>query len=329
MKKIKLTVIVPVYNVERYLERCLNSIVTELLRFNRSELILIDDGSTDKSPEICDLYSEKYSFIKVIHQVNKGLSAVRNIGISKAEGEYISFIDSDDYIQEGLYTHSFKQIEKDSVDIYCFQCTHLFEGGDRNSIENIDIENEVIKKYSTEQALKLIFYNNYIDVITCNKIIRKECFEKVCYPEGKLYEDMFTTYKIIANAKSVLTSNLPFYVYCHRSGSIGTMAYNTNTLDLYRAAKETYDFTTDLYGENATLKVGFLYWKIVVANIMIRAEYNDREYMFSVRSDARKLSMDIIKNQFLSNTRKIQLILFGFCPAFYKIVYLKYLKNNR
>ena len=207
-----LSVVVPVYNVEKYLRRCLVSLVDDLGCVDNKELILINDGSLDDSYSICEEFASKYKYIRVINQENQGLAEVRNRGIAEAEGEFISFIDSDDFIRKGLFNHALELLHKYSADIFCFKCLNVYEGKDNyDEITSIIPKNEKLKFFTKAEALDQIFFDNYIDVITCNKIIKKECFNSIVYPAGKYYEDMFTTYKVLKNASMIISSNLTFH----------------------------------------------------------------------------------------------------------------------
>ena len=119
----KLSVIVPIYNVEQYIHKCVDSILNQ--NFKDFELILVDDGSPDSCGKICDEYAQKDERVKVIHKVNGGLSDARNFGLEKAKGEYVSFIDSDDWVDENIYSESLKYMEENDLDIVCFDVTEV------------------------------------------------------------------------------------------------------------------------------------------------------------------------------------------------------------
>ena len=187
--EIKLTVAVPVYNVKKYLKRCLESLIKN--RIDDYEILLVNDGSTDGSGDICNEYSSKYDFIRVIHQDNKGLAEVRNVCIKNARGEYISFIDSDDYIVENTYSHLMNLVYNFEADILCFGVIDLYENVDEK-VESINDCEEIITELTPQEALEEMLLPKHVDVITCNKIIKKSLYENIFYPSGKLYEDMFT-----------------------------------------------------------------------------------------------------------------------------------------
>ena len=199
-----ISVIIPIYNVEKYLVQCLDSVIEQT--YKNLEIILVDDGSPDNCGGICDQYALKDHRIKVIHQENKGLSFVRNRGICEAKGVFISFIDSDDFVLNGLYKRCEQIIRKYSPDLICFEHFDCFIPDIQIDSFHQNNQNSEIFQISKYDALDQIFFPNNIDVISCNKIIRRSLFENIYYPVGKLYEDMFTTYKIISKAEKIFCS---------------------------------------------------------------------------------------------------------------------------
>lgn len=134
----KVTVVVPVYNVERYLKRCIESLKNQTLK--EIEIVLINDGSKDKSGEICNEYASKYENIKVIHQLNRGLSGARNTGIKVAQGEYIGFVDSDDYVEKDMFERLYNQAKEYSCEIACCGVKNIYENGKEEIITKQGIE---------------------------------------------------------------------------------------------------------------------------------------------------------------------------------------------
>lgn len=326
--EIIITVAIPVYNVEKYLERCLDSIVSQVNRVgDLIEVLLVNDGSTDDSLKICQFYKEKYKYIRIIDQTNCGLAYVRNVCIENAVGEYISFIDSDDYILPGLYEYALEMLRKKPYDILCFK--HVDVYGENEQVPTINLSTAKIKTLTANEALDVMFFDNYVDVITCNKIIKKSLFEGVSYPVGKLYEDMFTTYKYISKASTILCTDLPFYVYCHRLGSIGQSKFNKSSMDLFKAAKETYEFICTRCEEHKVADIGFVYWNVVVVNMMIKAGYNDKNYISYVQKLSRKYRRQILGCDLLSRIRKFELILIGTNISLYKLFYETYIILKR
>ena len=325
-KKI-ITIAIPVYNVEKYLRRCIDSIISQDIE--NCEILLIDDGSTDKSGEICDEYLEKYDCIKVIHQENRGLASVRNRCVQEAEGEYISFIDSDDYILPGAYAYFKKVIKNGNCDILTYGCVNVYEdSSEKTEIETNNYQDK-LTVYSAQEAIDGMLILPEIDVITCNKVIRKSLYKNILYPVGKFYEDMFTNYKVIANAKIIISTNYKFYVYCHRGSSIGGMKFTDRTMDLARAVKEVHDFALSFCSENNYIEIGYLHWLIVVANSIIRSSYYKNDYIKKVQKYARLNLRKIVSTDCLGKTRKIQMIIFAYSFPLYKCFYRLYIKKYR
>lgn len=327
--EIMLTIAVPVYNVEKYLERCLESLVSQ--KYESKEILIINDGSKDNSLEIIEKYAEKYSFIRYIDQPNAGLAAVRNRCVEEAKGNYISFIDSDDYVVNGLYGHLMPIILENDIDIMCYGVVNLYENrDDGSSINNINNFKEELKDFTSEEALDEFLLPNNIDVITCNKIIRKSLYENIKYPEGKLYEDMFTNYKLVAKAKKICSTNYKYYVYCHRDSSIGGMKYNEKTMDLYRAVTEVFEYSQkNGLKEPINLNVGYATWLVVLLNIMIRSDYQDMLYRKKVKNFVKVHLNEINRCTYLNKTRKIQMNILVKSFPLYVLTYKIYLKKNR
>lgn len=324
---IELTVAVPVYNVQKYLKRCIDSLIRN--KIENYEVLLVNDGSTDKSGEICDKYALKYDFIKVIHQENRGLAEVRNVCIKNAKGKYISFIDSDDYIIDNTYSHLMDLIYEYEADILCFGVINLYEGI-KDNIKSINNYQEIITILSAKTALEEMLLPKHIDVITCNKIIKKSLYSNISYPSGKLYEDMFTNYKVISKAQKIISTNFKFYCYFHRNGSIGRMNFNYKTMDLSVAVDEVFEYgKTFCDGNINNLFVGKLFWNIVVINFMIKsATYNDK-FIKNIQKFGRKNIYKILSNKYINLTRKIQMFIFCYWFNLYKLIYIKFIKNKR
>jgi glycosyltransferase involved in cell wall biosynthesis len=197
----QISVIVPVYNVEQYLSRCLDSIINQTYR--NFEVILVDDGSPDKCPEICDYYALQDNRIKVIHKENGGLADVRNEGIRASSGEFITFIDSDDFVSFRYLEVLLDGITRHNADIIIAKFQR-FES--KNNIKNFVIiddwkllsKEDVFQKYTslnTSEAMPFIS--------SCNKLYKRSLFDDIEYPKGFYYEDAYTSYKLLDKAKQL------------------------------------------------------------------------------------------------------------------------------
>lgn len=322
MDDYKVTVVVPVYNVENYLNRCINSIINQTLK--EIEIILVDDGSTDKSGEICDEYLKKDNRIKVIHQKNLGLSAARNSGIKIAKSDYICFIDSDDYIETDMLAYLYKKALEYKSDIACCGFSNIYENGRKEKVTIPDGD----MTFSTEEALDIHLLSGYIDVVAWNKLYKTSLFKEIKYPEGMLYEDMLTTYRLIDTAKLISLHSDSKYFYCKRKNSIGGTDFSEKTLRLLNACDQVLEYVLEKYPHLENIKVSRIQWYMVVLNKMIISNKIDKKLVKRIKKMIIKDKKIILKNKYLNNIRKYQILLllinykiYGF---FYKKFILKY-----
>lgn len=215
----KISIIVPVYNVEEYLAECLESIINQT--YKNLEIILIDDGSTDKSGAICDEYSQRDSRIKVIHQENKGIGATRNVGLSHVTGEYIGWVDSDDIIDKNMYEVLMKNMIKENASISC--CKHVEIKGKYEKVKYINNDN--LEVVTGNQVINLIR-----GPITCylwEKLYKREMFEDICFANQKVGEDFVILVDMLCNNPKVVITDACYYYYRIREGS----SFNNNDIE--------------------------------------------------------------------------------------------------
>lgn len=235
-----ISVIVPIYNVEKYLDKCVNSILNQT--YKNLEIILVDDGSPDNCPKMCDEYAKLDKRIKVIHKENGGLSDARNYGIDLSNGEYLSFVDSDDYVAADYVETLYKTIKKDTSDLAICGHVVLYTNGkkiNRYTNENYNANSETI--------LNKLLYDDGIDLSACSKLYRKDLFNMVRYPVGRLYEDAATTYKLIDLAEKISVNSLPIYYYIIRDDSISNNEFSNKKIDLITSTKEMTDYIRNKY----------------------------------------------------------------------------------
>ena len=217
------SVIVPVYNVENYLEKCVQSILSQSLK--EIEIILIDDGSTDNSGKICDKFSSIDKRIKVIHQQNEGLSAARNKGILVASAPYIMFVDSDDWVEPDFCKRPYEIAVCNSVDIVLFMCRYVHRDG-TTRITRSNMKEGLLTK---DEAM---FFNVCVAHNVVIALYKRTLFEDILFPNGRLYEDIGTTHEIIYKANTFYLLNSVLYNYFRgRSDSITTYADTTRHHD--------------------------------------------------------------------------------------------------
>lgn len=220
-----ISVIVPIYNVEKYLDRCVDSIINQT--YKNLEIILVDDGSPDNCPKMCDDYAKIDNRIKVVHKENGGLSDARNVGMEVATGEYVSFIDSDDYISLDFYETLLETIVDNDSDIVECGVVKFYE--DNNFDEYSD--DLKVTNYDTLYALDGLINENPFKQHVWNKLYKSNIVLDIPYAVGKLNEDEFWTYQIFGKAKKVTRINKTMYYYFQRGSSIMGNGYNIRRLD--------------------------------------------------------------------------------------------------
>ncbi|WP_312088530.1 glycosyltransferase [Megamonas funiformis] len=225
----KISVIVPVYNVEKYLSQCLDSIIHQT--YKNLEIILVDDGSTDSSGLICDNYSQKDKRIKIIHKCQGSLSDARNAGLKIATGEYISFIDSDDFIDKNMYSILINNTQKYNSDIVWFNYYNYYSK--KHFINSSIIKNNDLYDLSSSDKIKFaknLFYQYKMDAHVWAKLYKRSIFNNIKFPYGKLFEDIFVLLPILSNAKIISTIPDCLYFYRNRSESIVNQYFKQNII---------------------------------------------------------------------------------------------------
>ena len=231
-----ISVIVPVYKVEPFLHRCVDSILAQT--FTDFELILVDDGSPDNCGAICDEYAAKDARIHVIHQQNGGLSAARNAGIdwafANSDSQWLSFIDSDDWVHPCFLEYLYRAAKESGTDVSACGFIRTEEQGADNPLQAF--------AFSTEQWDRFYVNNWGVGVVAWNKLYAKELFEGLCYPVGRINEDEFLTYKILARAKTVAVVNAVLYYYFQNPSGIMKSGFSPKKLDGLAALNEQCRF---------------------------------------------------------------------------------------
>lgn len=218
-----ISVVVPVYRVEDYLDHCIRSIVEQA--YPNLEILLVDDGSLDKSGEICDRWAGRDSRIRVIHKQNAGAGAARNTALDMAEGDLIAFVDSDDYLHPNLYAHLYS-LMKDGVDIA--ECEIGITETDDLVMD--DGTGASILVCDTEEALRLHIQDEVFRQTPPNKLYRRACVGDIRFPEGNLIDDEFFTYKVLGSAKKLAHSSACMYAYRQQAGSAMHKPYSLRRL---------------------------------------------------------------------------------------------------
>lgn len=227
------TVVVAVYNIEKYIEKCIRSIVRQT--WKEMEILLIDDGSSDESGNICDRYAKTDARIRVIHKKNRGLSDVRNVGLKEASGTYLLYVDGDDYIAPECVEKAVKCAERHEAEVVVFDYQEIEEATGRREHWSMEIQRE--KKLTVKECPSLLIATP----CAWNKLYRKSLWERcrLCYPIGRVYEDLTVTPQILLNAESIVyLDSEPLYHYILREGSIMRSHNFKKSLDNRKAALE-------------------------------------------------------------------------------------------
>ena len=239
----KLSVIVPVYNAEKYLEKCIESILNQT--FNDIEIILINDGSKDGSMDIINDYAKKDKRIVALNQDNQGSAVARNKGIQIAKGECIGFVDDDDWIDRDMYKTLMYNMNNYDADISICGFRHINENGIRQESVVKNRNQGLIYLNNTLEILK--HYLNERDMNPWNKIYKRRLFDTIKYPAGKTYEDCFTTYLLLEKASSVVISFEEMYNYVAHQKSISNNQFNKGTFDLIEGHIEQHEYIESKY----------------------------------------------------------------------------------
>jgi len=235
-----ISVIVPIYNNEKFLPKCIDSILAQT--YSHLEIILVDDGSADSSGEICDQYAQKEARVKVIHQQNQGISAARNAGIAAAKGEYISFIDSDDWVDATFIENLLQTARENNALIAVVGIYEVFpEGICQNQISLKPNEKKVFAashgNFTAEESLELLLVK--MDRYVADKLYHRSLFEYALFPVGMVYEDIWILYRLLQRMDKVAVYNAPLYYYnrCNEN-SISKGKFTHKQLDYFKVFDE-------------------------------------------------------------------------------------------
>lgn len=306
-----ISVIVPVYNVQHYLQECVESILMQT--FKDFEIILVDDGSTDDSGKICDRYAAKYNNVRVIHKMNGGLSDARNFGIREAQGKYICFIDSDDFVAKDYIETLYNGIKKSGSQISACGYCRIYENGKTELINHKGIK----KLYKSEEAQKYLCAIGYYGVAAWNKMYDIHLFDHISFPVGKNSEDCFIMYKLIEKAGSIYYDSDIKYFYRQRVGSIAH-SDNINRFTI-ESNENVYNYYLSKGWNNAVpyaaQALAFAY--IGIYNQFLKGSpiVNENEAQ-KCREKVLEIK-DKITYEGLAKARKIQMKLFVFTPSLY------------
>ena len=304
-----ITIIIPVYNVEKYIDKNIQSVINQT--YKKMEIILVDDGSTDNSGKKCDQYINIDNRIKVIHKENGGLSDARNKGLEISTGKWVYFLDSDDFLPrfsiETLYNLANKNNADISVGTFYDYYNPDFDIDYEMFDKNLDITIDI---YDKEQGLETMLYNSKITNAACNKLYKRKLFENITFPKGKLYEDLGTTYKLFYKAKKVVLTNQHTYCYFRdRTDSIMHKTYNSNRMQGLKYAEEIVEFIEKNVPQIKKSAISRLYMECVFILIEIPKDKKFKEDRKKINEYLRKYRIQIILNKKMPIKQKILAII--------------------
>lgn len=288
-EKALISLIIPVYKVEKYLEKCIQSVINQT--YENLQIILVDDGSPDNCGKICDEYAKKDHRIEVIHKSNGGLSDARNKGLEIAKGEYIGFVDSDDYIEADMYEVLYNLLKQYNADVSICNFYTVSQG--KISIKNAD---NGINDYNRIEILKEILLDRNIQSYAWNKLYKKELFDEIKYPIGKKYEDIGTTFYVFEKCNKIVVTSEPEYYYLKRSDSLVNNVTESTVLDYTEIIIQRYLYTKENIKELKKYNNYYLAKTLITAHNDIELLGSISEKMQEKYKELYNLVYNIMKN---------------------------------
>lgn len=319
----KLSVIVPVYNAEKFLDKCIQSIRGQT--YSNMEIILVEDGSTDGSLSICRRHESEDERIRVIAKENEGVSAARNTGLDYATGEYIGFVDSDDYIEEDMYELLLSNMEEGRAELAVCGIAQVYD--------NRVIKDEIVfkKVVSREEAVFMVLESRYISVNPVNRVFKRELFDGLRFPVGMTSEDAYLILDILAKTKRVSVDLTPKYYYVHRTNSITTSGYKKTdrcVITAYEKNKKIVEECYPQYKDVAEFRLFWSYYYVLDKMLLSEGEVPEDEKR-EIVSFLKKHWRAIIKNPYVGRGRKIATVSLRLGVPFYKIFLLQYRRGRK
>lgn len=318
----KISIIVPVFNLEKLLPNCINSILSQT--FTDFELILVNDGSTDKSGEICDKYAKHDKRIEVIHKSNGGVSSARNAGLEVAKGDYIGFVDSDDYINKYMFEILYSRAIRYSSDMVLCSYKKVYEYENHHVTKNtVEVGRE--QHFTNLGALKQMYEDKskYIAyVVPWNKIYKKHLFEGIKYREGNIYDDETVAHKLLYQSNKITVISSKLYFYYQRKGSQMNSTFHIKRFDKIFALHERAFYfkeckEADLFQKALKHYMDMFFWYYYLAKNNLT---NIDKELVAVKRTIDKSLLDLLIIKKLGWKQKLMCILFCVNPNLFEFV---------
>lgn len=321
----KLTIVIPVYNVENYMDKCISSVLNQTI--NEIEIILVDDGSTDSSGIKCDEYLKLDSRIRVIHQKNQGLSAARNTGIDEASTEYVGFVDSDDYIEKTMFETLYNSIKKNDADIAICGMYDCY--ADRITSSYKYTSGKFVT--DSETAIKYALEGSYTGLCAVTKLYKKEQLIKNYFKVGKTFEDAHFTIPYLCEIKKAAFELKPQYYYVHREDSITTKPYQESDLSIIEAYTNNRNIVVSKYPLLKKCADFRYFWShFYVLDKILKSDSKEvDDVKKQVINILKKNYINILKNPYIGYGRKIAMTGLMVNEKIYKELMLKYSHSKK
>lgn len=302
-----ISIIIPVYNIEKYLDKCMESVVGQT--YSHIEIILVDDGSTDGSGKLCDEWGKKDNRVKVYHKKNGGAARARNLGLKEARGEYIGFVDGDDYIAEDMYACLIDAMEEE-VDLVCCSTEIVFPAKMRKPVEAYgQVKSPVC--FSNQEAIRELLLVQKLSFSSCDKLYRRELFYGVRFPEGKTCEDYPVSYEVVKKSRRVVNIGKVKYFYRYREGSTSKQQFNLRKMSYVLFTRDILRDVIEYYPEEKKCAEA-LYIRSIVDTMRSISRSTKREEYEELSKRLRKLlqrmCVSILMNKHIPDITKKNVI---------------------
>ena len=325
MDKDLISVIIPVYNVEKYLMRCVDSVINQT--YKNLEIILVNDGSTDSSGILCDELAKNDDRIKVIHKENGGLSDARNTGEQESKGDYIIYIDSDDYVHVDMISSLYEQIRYENADVSICGVMNVYVNSQNPQCNDTEQYFVCEKK----EFLKEYLIGERIPGSICNKLLKRSVANRLKFPVGKIYEDAFYHYDLISIAEKFVVNTKPYYYYYHRDGSITTKSFKNKDLAYIDIYNKYYELILKKYGdleEEGFFRMAYSYF-FILDKMLLEEGYNKLEEYDNVVKFLKRNAVKIFRNDIFRKGRRIAALALLIDVRLYRKLLLKNIEQSR
>ena len=314
-----ISIIIPVYNVSKYLDKCLQSVVTQT--YSNIQIILVNDGSTDNSCEICEKWCKKDKRIEVIHKRNGGLSNARNVGIERAQGEYLMFVDSDDIISDDLCELLHNHLLENNADLAICDTYHIFDNN--NFTFQRDNKVEIVRCFDKVEAICNLWYQKSFLPSAWGKLYKKELFKQIRFTEGIIFEDIDIMHEIFYLCNKIIYTNIKAYGYVHHENSITTKKYTQKDNVILDICEKIMKFAAN---KNIQIQCAAKSYYVtgalrVYLNAPETAEY--QEVIYKAKNILNSYGKKVLKDKNIRKKNRYALYLYFYLRPLLKPIYQK------